>query len=149
MKLAIGSDHAGFELKTRIRRHLEGRGIEVEDFGTMSGDSVDYPDYGFAVARAVAGGTCDLGVLVCSTGIGLTITANKVKGIRAALAYNVDVAAQSRSHLAANVLVFGAKFIGPETAIASLDKWMETPFEGGRHERRLKKITDYEASARG
>jgi len=149
MKIAIGSDHAGFELKTRLRRHLEERSIKVEDFGTTSGESVDYPDYGLAVARAVAGGACDLGVLVCSTGVGLAITANKVKGIRAALAYNVDVAAQSRSHLAANVLVFGAKFIGPETAIAALDKWLETPFEGGRHERRVKKITDYEAAARG
>jgi ribose 5-phosphate isomerase B len=147
MKIAIGSDHAGLDLKTRIRRHLEGRGIEVEDLGTMSGESVDYPDYGFAVARAVAGGACDFGVLVCSTGIGISIAANKVKGIRAAVAYNVDVAVQSRAHVASNVLVFGAKFIGPETALAALDRWLETPFEGGRHERRLKKITDYEAEA--
>jgi len=146
MKIAIGSDHAGLDLKGQVRRHLEARGFEVVDFGTMTGQSVDYPDFGFEVAKAVAGGACDYGVLVCSTGIGISIAANKVKGIRAAVAYNVDVAVQSRAHVAANVLVFGQKFIGPETALAALDWWLETPFEGGRHEKRLQKIIDYEAT---
>ncbi|HVP57434.1 MAG TPA: ribose 5-phosphate isomerase B [bacterium] len=147
MRIGVGSDHAGFDLKTEIRRHLEKRGIEVMDFGTMTRDSVDYPDYGFEVAKAVARGACDYGVLVCSTGIGISIAANKVKGVRAAVAYNVDVAVQSRAHVDANVLVFGQKFVGPETALAALDRWLETPFEGGRHEKRLKKIIDYEAAS--
>jgi len=146
MKIAVGSDHAGLDLKTEIRRHLEARGIEVVDFGTITRESVDYPDFAFEVAKAVAGGTCDYGVLVCSTGIGISIAANKVKGIRAAVAYNVDVAVQSRAHVSANVLVFGQKFTGPETALAALDRWLETPFEGGRHEKRLQKIIDYEAA---
>jgi len=146
MRIAIGSDHAGLDLKTRIRQHLEARGIDVVDFGTKTADSVDYPDFGFDVGKAVARGDCALGVLICSTGIGISIAANKVRGIRAALAYNVDAAVQSKSHLAANVLVFGQKFIGPETALAALDRWLETDFEGGRHERRLKKIADYEAA---
>jgi ribose 5-phosphate isomerase B len=147
MKLALGSDHAGLDLKALLRRHLETRGIEVVDFGTKTPESVDYPDFAFKVARAVAGGECDYGVLVCSTGIGISIAANKVRGIRAAVAYNVDVAVQSRAHVDANVLVFGQKFMGPETALAALDRWLATPFEGGRHAKRLQKIIDYEAKS--
>lgn len=145
MRMAIGSDHAGFSLKETLKQHLAGRGIEVKDFGTTGKESVDYPDYGRLVAEAVARGEFDRGVLVCSTGIGMSIVANKVGGVRAAVVYNVDVAVQSKAHLDSNVLVFGERFIGPETAIAAVDRWLAASFEGGRHERRLKKIVDQEA----
>jgi len=147
MRIALGSDHAGFDLKERIRQHLETGAIEVKDFGTTGRESVDYPDFAFAVAEAVASGKCDYGIMVCSTGIGMSIAANKVKGIRAALVYNVDVAAQSRAHLDSNILVFGQKYMTPEEAIAAVASWLATPFEGGRHERRLQKIVAYEAKA--
>jgi ribose 5-phosphate isomerase B len=146
MKIAVGSDHAGFDLKETIRRYLESEGHEVKDFGTTSSESTDYPDFAFAVAQAVASGGFRYGVMVCSTGIGMAIAANKVKGVRAAIGYNAEVAAQSRAHLDANVLVFGQKFIDPDDAVAALRRWLETPFEGGRHERRLKKIIDFETT---
>jgi len=145
MRMAIGADHAGFGLKETIKQYLVGRGIEVRDFGTTGKESVDYPDYGRLVAEAVAAGECERGVLVCSTGIGMSIVANKVKGVRAAVVYNVDVAVQSKAHLDSNVLVFGEKYVGPETALAAVERWLAASFEGGRHERRLKKITDQEA----
>jgi ribose 5-phosphate isomerase B len=147
MKIALGSDHAGLDLKEAIKQHLVERGLTIRDFGTTTRESVDYPDFGIAVAKAVASGDYDYGILVCSTGIGISIAANKVKGVRAAVAYNVDVAVQSRAHVAANVLVFGQKFIEPGVALRAVDKWLETPFEGGRHERRVQKIVDYEAQA--
>jgi ribose 5-phosphate isomerase B len=147
MKIALGSDHAGLDLKEAIKQHLLERGLTIKDFGTATRESVDYPDFGIAVAKAVASGDYDYGILVCSTGIGISIAANKVKGIRAAVAYNVDVAVQSRAHVAANVLVFGQKFIEPGVALEAVDRWLETPFEGGRHERRIQKIVDYEAGA--
>jgi ribose 5-phosphate isomerase B len=145
MRMAVGSDHAGFGLKETLKQYLAGRGIEVRDFGTTGKESVDYPDFGRLVAEAVATGDCRYGILVCSTGIGMSIVANKVKGVRAAVIYNVDVAVQSKAHLDANVLVFGEKFIGPETALAAVERWLAASFEGGRHERRLKKIIDQEA----
>lgn len=144
MKISIGSDHAGFDLKESIKRHLVSGGYEVEDFGTTSRDSTDYPDYAFKVAQAVASGRSKYGVLVCSTGVGMAIAANKVRGIRAAVATSVDVAAQSRAHLDSNILVFGQKVTDERTALAALDKWLATPFEGGRHERRLNKIIEFE-----
>jgi ribose 5-phosphate isomerase B len=144
MRIAVGADHAGFDLKETIKQHLASRGIEVKDFGTSGKESVDYPDFAVRVAEAVSSGDCRFGVMVCSTGIGMSIAANKVLGVRAAVAYSVDVAVQSRAHLDANVLVFGQKFMGPETALAALDRWLATSFEGGRHERRLKKIIEYE-----
>ena len=147
MRIALGSDHAGLDLKNAIKQHLQDRKITVKDFGTDVGESVDYPDFGFAVAKAVASGDWDRGILVCSTGIGMSIAANKVRGIRAAVAYNVDVAVQSRAHVAANVLVFGQKFTDPATALVAVDRWLETPFEGGRHERRVQKIVDFETRA--
>jgi ribose 5-phosphate isomerase B len=147
MKIALGSDHAGLDLKEAIKQHLVERGLTIRDFGTTTRESVDYPDFGIAVAKAVASGDYEYGILVCSTGIGISIAANKVKGVRAAVAYNVDVAVQSRAHVAANVLVFGQKFIEPGVALRAVDKWLETPFEGGRHERRVQKIVDYEAQA--
>ena len=144
MKIGLGSDHAGFDLKESIKRHLAAGGYEVEDFGTFDSQSTDYPDYAFKVAQAVAAGKAKYGVLVCSTGVGMAIAANKVPGIRAAVATSVEVAAQSRAHLDANVLVFGQKVTDENVALAALDKWLTTPFEGGRHERRLKKIIEFE-----
>jgi ribose 5-phosphate isomerase B len=149
MKIALGSDHAGFDLKEELRKHMIQRGIDVEDCGTQGAESVDYPDFAFAVARAVASGTSDFGVLVCSTGIGMCVAANKVKGIRAALAYNEPAAAQSRAHVDCNVLVFGQKYIEVGNALSTLDRWLDTPFEGGRHERRVRKIKDFEERGQG
>jgi ribose 5-phosphate isomerase B len=148
MKVGLGSDHAGYELKEELKRHLLGCGVNVEDCGTSGSESVDYPDFAFAVAHAVAEGKCDYGVLVCSTGIGMCIAANKMKGIRAALAYNESAAVQSRAHLDSNILVFGQKYTDTESAVSTLDLWLSTPFEGGRHERRVGKIKDFEDSGR-
>lgn len=145
MKVGIGSDHAGFDLKEKLRKHIESTGAEVRDFGTSSGESVDYPDFAFKVGRSVAEGECDFGVLVCSTGIGMCVAANKVKGVRAALACSVEAAVQSRSHIDCNVIVFGQRFSDIEMAQAAYDAWVGTSFEGGRHERRVGKITEYES----
>lgn len=144
MKIAVGSDHAGLDLKEKLKQHIESTGAEVIDFGTSGPESVDYPDYAFKVGEAVAGGECDFGVLVCSTGIGIAIGANKVKGVRAALVCNIEAAVQSRSHVDCNVIVFGQRFADIDMAGAAYDAWIKTPFEGGRHERRVKKIADYE-----
>jgi ribose 5-phosphate isomerase B len=149
MKVAVGSDHAGLELKEGVKTHLAGRGIEVVDLGTSGKESVDYPDFAFGVAEAVSSGAADYGVLVCSTGIGMCVAANKVKGIRAALAYHPDAAVQSRAHVDCNVLVFGQRFSEVTEALTTLDRWLETPFEGGRHERRVGKIRDFEANRSG
>jgi ribose 5-phosphate isomerase B len=146
MKIAMGSDHAGLDLKEKLKSHLTSAGIEVTDFGTTGTESVDYPDFAFKAGRAVASGECDFGVLVCSTGVGMCVAANKVRGVRAALVSDPETAAQSRAHVDCNVLVFGQKLIGAETAAAILDRWLNTPFEGGRHGRRVGKITDFEES---
>ena len=146
MRVALGCDHAGLNLKQHIKSHLESRGIEVLDFGTSTKDSVDYPDFAFKVSEAVSKGDCDYGILVCSTGIGMCVAANKVKGVRAALGYNREAAIQSRAHVDCNVLVFGEKYTQPDAATSMIDSWLETPFEGGRHERRVKKIENYETS---
>jgi ribose 5-phosphate isomerase B len=147
MKVALGSDHAGFELKEHLRNSLHRSGVETLDLGPGGRDSVDYPDFALRVGKAVASGDCDFGVLVCSTGIGMCVTANKVRGVRAALGYNTAAAMQSRAHVDANVLVFGQKFADPEEAAEILGRWLKTPFEGGRHERRVNKITEYEESS--
>ncbi len=144
MKIGIGSDHAGLELKEKLKAHIEATGAEVRDFGTSGPQSVDYPDYAVAVGEAVAAGECDFGVLVCSTGVGMSVAANKVKGVRAALVCNVEAAVQSRSHVDCNVIVFGQRFCEIGAAQAAYDAWIGTSFEGGRHERRVRKITDYE-----
>jgi ribose 5-phosphate isomerase B len=144
MKIAVGSDHAGFDLKETLKHHIESKGIDIKDFGTGDTESADYPDFAFDVATAVARGEYDYGVLVCSTGIGMSVAANKVRGVRAAIGYNPDAAAQSRAHIDANVLVFGQRYADPEEALMILDRWLETPFEGGRHERRVGKIKDFE-----
>ena len=140
MIIALASDHAGHELKTRLINHLEQIGVRTDDFGCFKSNSVDYPDYGILAARAVAKGKADRGILICSTGIGMSIVANKVQGIRAALCTSPDMAEQSRRHVNANVLVLGGKIIDHELAIKIVDVWLKTPFEGGRHLRRINKI---------
>jgi len=140
MKIAIGSDHAGFDLKEKVRQNLLGRNIQVVDFGTDSKESVDYPDFGIKVARAVASGEVDTGVAVCMTGGGMTIAANKVKGVRAVLCLNKEMAFYARSHNDANVMTLSQKYVDEKNLDEIIDAWLETKFEGGRHFRRLDKI---------
>jgi len=144
MKIALGADHAGFELKDAIKQHLQQRGIEVCDEGAWSAESVDYPDYARAVAHDVGGQRADLGILVCGSGIGMAITANKVDGIRAANVSTELEAELSRQHNNANVLALGARILNPELAVRIVDKWLATSFAGGRHERRVEKIAAIE-----
>ncbi len=140
MTLAIGSDHAGFELKEYVARLLREDGHRVIDVGTNSQDSVDYPDYAAALTALVTGGKAEAGILVCGTGVGMCIAANKVRGIRAALVYDLYGAAQSRRHTDANVLVLAGQMTGKGLASQIVRTWLSTPFEGGRHARRLEKI---------
>ncbi len=144
MKIALGADHAGYELKDRIKQHLEQHGIAVCDEGTASPESVDYPDYARAVAHDVSERHADLGILVCGSGIGMAIAANKVDGIRAANVSSEYEAQMSREHNNANVLALGARILQPEEALRIVDKWLATPFAGGRHERRVEKIAAIE-----
>lgn len=145
MRLAIGSDHAGFELKEYIKRVLAAKGYTFIDAGTDTNNSVDYSDFGFKVANLVSGGEVDRGILICGTGVGMSIVANKVKGIRASLAFDLYTAMQSRKHIDANILVLGARVTGQGLAEEIVDVWLNTPFEGGRHEKRVEKIMQYEA----
>lgn len=145
MKIAIGSDHAGFELKEYIKRVLTAKGYALIDAGTDTNSSVDYSDFGFKVANLVSDGEVDKGILICGTGIGMSITANKVKGIRASLAFDLYTAMQSRKHIDANILVLGARITGQGLAEEIVNVWLNTPFEGGRHEKRIEKIMQYEA----
>jgi ribose 5-phosphate isomerase B len=140
MKIALGADHAGYQLKDQIKQHLEQQGISVRDEGTSSAESVDYPDYARAVAHDVSEKRADLGILVCGSGIGMAITANKVDGIRAANVSTEYEAQMSREHNNANVLALGARIINADTAFRIVDKWLVTQFAGGRHERRVEKI---------
>ncbi len=145
MKISIGSDHGGVDLKNAIVASLEKDGHEVTDHGTHGHDSVDYPDFGEAVARDVAGGAADKGVLICTTGIGISISANKVRGIRAAVCHNEDAAEFSRRHNDANIICFGQKYDTPYMAAKMCKIFFETPWDGGeRHERRLGKIAAIE-----
>jgi len=152
VKIAIGSDHAGYELKEQVKGSLAGL-HEVTDVGTDSTDSVDYPDFALSVARLVAEGKVERGILLCGTGIGMSVAANKVKGIRAALAFDLYTAMQARRHLDANILVLGAGVTGRALALEIVTKCLETPFEGGRHARRIEKIRrledDYNGSPEG
>jgi ribose 5-phosphate isomerase B len=147
MRIAIGADHAGFRLKERIRQTLLEQGHDVTDFGATSPEPTDYPDFAIPVARSVAAGQADRGVLVCSTGIGMSIAANKVPGVRAALGTNREEVGLIRSHNDANVLTLGAKFIAEEEALRLLAVFLTTEFEGGRHARRLGKIADMEKNS--
>lgn len=140
MKIAIGSDHAGFELKEQLRETLRAAGYEVADLGTASTESTDYPDYAAAVARAVRDGQADKGILVCSSGVGMSIAANKIKGIRAALGTNPEEVSFVRRHNDANVLAIGAKYTSAALAGELVNLFLTTEFEGGRHQRRLDKI---------
>ncbi len=142
MKIAIGADHGGYDLKEEIKRLLQEEGHQVEDFGCDSPESVDYPNYGKQVAQAVAEGRFDRGILICGTGIGMSITANRFRGIRAALCHELFTARMSRAHNDANILCLGARVIGPGLAREMVKVWLETPFDGGRHERRICMIDD-------
>lgn len=144
MKIAMASDHAGFRLKEALKTFLAEKGHTVTDFGTDNETSVDYPDFGIKAARAVANGACETGILVCYTGIGMSIIANKVKGIRAALCHNQLTVEMSRRHNNANVLCLGARIVPEELAKELAELWLSTPFEGDRHLRRTNKIADYE-----
>lgn len=144
MKLAFGADHAGFELKNHLAEFARGLGHDVLDLGTHSTDSVDYPDFAEAVARAVLDGRADLGVVLCSNGVGISITANKVPGIRCALCHSSWGAARARQHVDANVLALGAWEIGRGVAEDILRAFLANEFEGGRHERRVAKLRDVE-----
>ncbi len=147
MKIAVGADHAGFAMKEQLRRKLIAEGHDVEDFGTDSGASCDYPDYAFQVASRVSRGEAERGILVCSTGIGMSIAANKVNGVRAAAASNVEQTRLSRAHNDANVLALGANFIPEAEAEQMVDTFLATGFDGGRHARRVGKIIEREEHA--
>lgn len=141
--IGIGSDHGGYELKEKVKKHLEERGLAYKDFGTYSTASCDYPVYGRAVAKAVASGECDRGILICGTGIGISITANKVKGIRAALCSDCFSAQATREHNDANILAMGARVLGDGLAMKIVDTFLDTPFSGDeRHVRRISMIEE-------
>ncbi|HIP42878.1 MAG TPA: ribose 5-phosphate isomerase B [Aquifex aeolicus] len=144
MKIAIGSDHAGYPLKEKIKDFLEKEGYEVLDMGTHSQESTHYPLFAQAVARAVEEKKVDKGILICGTGIGMSITANKFKGVRAALCTNEYMARMSRLHNDANVLCLGERVLGVELALSIVKVWLETPFEGGRHLKRVELISEIE-----
>lgn len=145
MKIAMGNDHTAIELKETIKAHLEKRGIEVLDLGTNSTESCDYPVYGEAVGRAVAGGDADLGIVICGTGLGISLAANKVKGIRACVCSEPYTARLSRMHNNSNVLAFGARVVGDEMAKMITDQWLDASFEGGRHQRRVDLLMEIES----
>ena len=141
MKIAIGADHAGFELKNQLGDVLRQGGHEVCDFGTNSAESTDYPDYALRVGKAVASGAAERGVLVCGSGAGMSIAANKVRGVRAALGVSLEEVRLTRAHNNLNVLTLGARFTDPLKARELVQAFLETPFDGGRHERRVAKIS--------
>ena len=143
--LAIGSDHGGFELKKEIEKYLEEQGVAYRDFGTDGPESCDYPVFGEAVARAVAAGEFEKGILVCGTGIGMTMVANKVHGVRCALCGDCYSAEMTRRHNDANVLALGGRVLGSGLALKIVEIFLNTPFEGGRHARRVGLIADVEA----
>ncbi len=143
MRLAIASDHAGFELKETLKKYLQ-QTHELVDFGTTKCEPTDYPIVSIKAAQSVAQKECDLGVIICGTGIGSCIAANKVKGVRAALCHSTDFALMSRKHNNANIIVLPGRFIAGHYAIEILKKWLETAFEGGRHQKRIDLITEYE-----
>lgn len=149
MRIRIGSDHAGFRLKESVKAHLVAQGHDVHDEGPATEDSVDYPVYAGKVARAVAAGEADLGVLVCGTGLGMEIAANKVRGVRAVQVSDPEFAKMARAHNDANVLTLAGRYTDEATAARIVDTFLATPFEGGRHARRVDQITDMEIGERG
>jgi ribose 5-phosphate isomerase B len=140
MKIAIGNDHVGYELKLHIKKYLEQKGFDVVDYGADSPESTDYPIYGEKVGRAVASGDCDLGVLICGTGIGISLAANKVHGIRAAVCSEPYSAQMARRHNNANIIAFGARVVGTDMAEMIVDHFLNAEFEGGRHARRVDRL---------
>lgn len=142
MKIAVASDHGGYLLKETVKKHLEDRGIEVLDLGTHSEESVDYPVYGRLCGETVANGEADLGVVCCGTGIGISIAANKVKGIRCGLCTSVEMAHLTKQHNNANILALGGRTTAPELALAIVDEWLDTEFEEGRHQRRVDMLNE-------
>ena len=142
LKVAITSDHAGFESKQKIRSQLEGLGIHILELGADSSDTVDYPDYGRAMADHITSGQIDRGIALCGTGIGISISANRFKGVRAALCHNVTTATQARMHNDANILAIGARHTNFEDALKCIDAFLNTGFEGNRHARRIAKIDE-------
>jgi len=144
MRIAVGADHAGFEMKEQVKRILESRGHRVEDVGTHSVESTDYPPYAFRVAEAVRDGGADRGVLVCDSGNGIAIAANKVEGIRATICINAKHAELARRHNDSNVLVLGSAYMSQADLEPTVLAWLDAPFDGGRHARRIGQITNYE-----
>ncbi len=144
MKIALGSDHAGLPLKNEIIKHLKDKGIDMEDFGTYTEESCDYPDYAKKVAEKVAAKEFDFGILVCGTGIGISIAANKVKGIRAALCSDTFSAHACREHNNANILALGQRVVGVGLALDIVDNFLNAKFQGGRHENRINKMMEIE-----
>lgn len=146
MTIAIGNDHGGIVLKPAILDYLKNKGINVIDVGCFDTESVDYPEYALKVANLVVSGQADKGILLCGTGIGISIAANKVKGIRAAVVTNVFCAEKCAEHNSANVLCMGGRVISPEESVACVDAWLNTPFAGGRHQKRIDMIRDIESN---
>ena len=142
--IALASDHGAYALKETVKQHLQARGLEVKDFGTHSPDSCDYPDFVGPAAQAVASGECDRGIVLCTTGIGVSITANKVKGIRCALLSDLMSARLTRQHNDTNMMALGAGVVGEMLALEIVDTWLDTEFQGGRHQRRIDKMMAYE-----
>ena len=140
MKISLASDHGGLQLKNQIADYLKTLGHTVKDYGTYTSDRCDYPDFARPAAKAVSGGECERGILVCTTGIGVSMVANKVKGVRCALCVNPDMAKMTRAHNNANVIAMGQKYVDFETAKQIVDNFLNTPFDGGVHETRVTKI---------
>lgn len=143
-RLVIGSDHAGYEMKVKIVEYLQGKGYECVDLGTHSTDSCNYVEFGLAVGKAVASGEFEKGIVICGTGVGISISANKVNGIRAVVCSEPLSARLSREHNNSNILAFGARVVGIEMAKMIVDEWLAAEFQGGRHQARIDTITDYE-----
>ena len=144
MKIGIGNDHAAVDMKNQVVEYLKGKGYEVVNFGTDTYESCNYPEYGEKVGRAVAAGDVDLGILICGTGVGISLAANKVEGIRAVVCSEPYTAKLSRQHNNTNILAFGARVIGIETAKMIVDEWLNAEFMGGKHERRVNMLMDIE-----
>ena len=144
MRIGIGNDHVAIELKKTIKEHLEQQGYEVVDFGTNSPERFDYPISGYKVGKAVASGDVDLGVLICGTGVGISLAANKVHGIRACVCSDPYSAKLSREHNNTNIIAFGARVVGPELAKMIVDEWLGATFQGGRHQRRIDMLAEIE-----
>lgn len=146
MNISLACDHGGLELKELVKEHLLARGFTVRDFGTHTKESCDYPDFARAAAEAVASGECERGIVICTTGIGVSIAANKVKGIRCALLTDTVAAAATRHHNDTNMMALGQNIVAPFMALQIVDIWLDTPFDGGRHQRRVDKIMEIEGN---